>query len=56
MDLHWIDNSNGYRTGQGCPNARLLPFVEGSAPDRSTGCRQQGGGVVDWFQKLFRGS
>jgi penicillin-binding protein 1B len=55
MDLHWIDNSNGYRTGEGCPHARLLPFVDGSLPARSTDCRRQGGGVVDWFQKLFRG-
>jgi penicillin-binding protein 1B len=51
---HWIDDRSGRLTGEGCPDARLLPFIEGSEPRQRTGCAARGSGVVDWFQSLFR--
>jgi penicillin-binding protein 1B len=56
IQLDWIDDSNGYLTGEGCPGSRLLPFVVGTTPRQSTGCAAQQSTVLDWFQSLFRGS
>ncbi len=56
MHTAWVDDRSGYLTGEGCPNARLLPFITGSEPDRSTNCAPRStGGIKDWFQSLFRG-
>ena len=54
IEPHWINDSNGRLTGEGCPDARLLPFIAGSQPRESTGCSaEKNHGVVDWFQSLF---
>jgi len=51
----WVDNESGKLTGEGCPEARLLPFIVGSEPPGSTGCTaRKSSGLVDWFQSLFR--
>jgi len=55
MQTFWIDASNGFLTGEGCPNARLLPFISGSQPRQSTNCTPRPSGVKDWFQSLFGG-
>jgi len=55
VELHWIDDRSGLRTGEGCEAARLLPFVEGSAPAGTTGCAAKNGGLRSWFERLFRG-
>jgi len=56
METFWIDDENGYMTGKGCPNSRLVPFITGSQPRQSTNCApHEGGGIRDWFQSLFRG-
>ncbi len=52
---YWIDNSNGYLTGKGCPDARLLPFIVGSEPSQRTDCSPRTNVVKDWFQTLFGG-
>jgi penicillin-binding protein 1B len=57
--ITWIhvDTTNGYLTGEGCPNSRKLPFVSGSEPRRSTNCAGRSGGaarVGDWFRRLFK--
>ncbi len=52
---YWIDNSNGYMTGKGCPNARMMPFIEGSEPAQRTDCSPRTNVVKDWFQTLFGG-
>ncbi len=59
IELVVIDESNGYRTGEGCPHARMLPFIAGSAPDESTDCarpRAPTGIISDWFRRLFKGN
>ena len=54
IETSWINNSTGRLTGEGCPNARMLPFITGSQPRASTGCNaRKSSGIVDWFQSLF---
>uniref|UniRef100_UPI003F6A5A8A penicillin-binding transpeptidase domain-containing protein n=1 Tax=Congregibacter sp. TaxID=2744308 RepID=UPI003F6A5A8A len=56
VELHRVDDRSGELTGEGCANARLLPFVTGSEPARSTGCVPKSEGIRGWFEKLFGGS
>jgi len=58
MEPHWIDGSTGYLTGEGCPHARLMPFVTGSEPRQRSNCSgsEKSGNIRDWFQSLFRGN
>jgi penicillin-binding protein 1B len=55
IQTQYIDNSNGYLTGEGCPNSRMLPFITGSEPRQRTNCQPRRSTVKDWFQKLFGG-
>lgn len=55
METAWIDDQSGYLTGKGCPNSRLLPFITGSEPRKSTNCAPRSTGIKDWFQSLFGG-
>ena len=48
-----IDSSSGYLTGEGCPNARSVPFIAGSEPRHKTRCAPKKNGIRDWFQSLF---
>jgi penicillin-binding protein 1B len=60
IQTRWIDDRNGYLTGEGCPNSRRLPFIVGSEPKKRTDCApsesESGSGVRDWFDTLFGGS
>jgi len=54
IETAWINNDTGRLTGEGCPDARMLPFIAGSQPRKSTGCTaRKSNGIVDWFQSLF---
>ena len=53
--LHSVDDDNGYLTGKGCPNYRLLPFIAGSEPRNRTNCTERKSTIKDWFQSLFGG-
>ena len=53
VETRWVDSSNGYLTGKGCPHATLMPFIKGSEPDRRTNCSPKKSGIRDWFQSLF---
>ena len=55
VSLHWIDDRRGVLTGQGCADARRLPFVEHSQPRDRSGCERARRGVRGWFDKLFGG-
>jgi len=57
IEPRWIDDRNGYLTGEGCPHSRMLPFITGSEPQRRTNCspRQSGSGIKGWFESLFGG-
>jgi penicillin-binding protein 1B len=49
----WIDATTGNLTGRGCPDARLLPFINGSEPAQRTNCAAGLYQLRDWFQELF---
>ncbi|MAC33734.1 MAG: penicillin-binding protein 1B [Haliea sp.] len=56
VQTHWVDSETGFLTGEGCPNARLMPFIEGSEPRQRSNCSgRSGSSIRDWFQSLFRG-
>jgi penicillin-binding protein 1B len=57
VEVQWIDETNGYLTGKGCPNAIMLPFIEGSEPRQRTNCspRKYGSPRKSWFERLFGG-
>ncbi|MDP4548249.1 penicillin-binding protein 1B [Marinobacter sp. MDS2] len=55
VQYHWVDTEANALTGEGCQNARLIPFVAGSEPDTHTGCNGDlGGQIRSWFEGLFR--
>jgi len=59
IETRWVDEQNGYLTGEGCPNARMLPLIVGSEPSTRTNCvgRRTRSRLKDWFESLFgRGS
>ncbi|MFT6053119.1 MAG: penicillin-binding protein 1B [Halioglobus sp.] len=54
VQTYWVNSVSGKLTGEGCPDARLLPFITGTEPRQSTGCSaRSSGGLSDWFQSLF---
>lgn len=55
IETHWVDEQNGYLTGEGCARARMLPFAKGSQPKNRTNCagRKQRSRLKDWFESLF---
>ena len=57
IELHTIDVTDGMLTGEGCPDARMLPFIADSQPDQRTSCapRRAAPGLSDWFRRLFKG-
>ena len=55
VELHRIEDSSGTLTGEGCSGARLLPFLEDSAPKARSDCAGAKSAVRNWFERLFRG-
>ncbi len=53
METAWIDAETGQLTGEGCPNARLMPFITGSEPRQRSNCSGRKNPLRDWFQSLF---
>tara|TARA_R110002110_G_C13470397_1_gene720540 strand:- start:19918 stop:22167 length:2250 start_codon:yes stop_codon:yes gene_type:complete len=49
----WVDETTGHLTGEGCPNSRMLPFIDGSQPTQRTDCKPRSNTIKDWFQSLF---
>jgi len=56
IETHWIEAGTGLLTGEGCPNAKLLPLATGSQPKQRTNClpRRERSRIKDWFESLFR--
>jgi penicillin-binding protein 1B len=53
---HWIDSDSGRLSEEGCEGARLLPFIEGSAPQSKVRCAQSKDkktNIKEWFKDLF---
>ncbi|MDL0432475.1 penicillin-binding protein 1B [Marinobacter sp. TBZ242] len=55
VEYHWVNPAEGALTDEHCNNARLVPFITGSEPDREISC---GGNlerrVRGWFEGLFQ--
>ncbi|MGC8120110.1 penicillin-binding protein 1B [Marinobacter sp. VGCF2001] len=55
VQYHWVDPEAQALTGENCENARLMPFIAGSEPQRHTGCRGSiGRQIRGWFEGLFQ--
>jgi len=55
VQYFWVDEVAQAQTGENCENGRLVPFLVGSEPKRTTDC--QGGltrRIQNWFEGLFR--
>ncbi|AQA17006.1 penicillin-binding protein 1B [Halioglobus japonicus] len=53
VEVDWVDSSNGMITGEGCPNAVQMPFIEGSQPRAHTNCAPRTSRIKGWFQSIF---
>ncbi len=55
VQYHWVNSTQGVLTDNHCENARLIPFIVGSEPERFEGC---GGDFTrrlrGWFEGLFQ--
>ena len=55
VQYHWVNAGEQALTEEGCPNARLMPFVTGSEPRQRIDCEGQFGRQIrSWFEGLFR--
>ncbi|GGK85358.1 penicillin-binding protein 1B [Amphritea balenae] len=55
IQYHWVDDVSGLLSGEHCEGARQLPFIEGTAPQQSSGCGDAVvGNPIDWFKRWFR--
>ncbi len=55
VQYHWVNAGEQALTEEGCPNARLVPFVAGSEPLQRIDCEGQFGRQIrSWFEGLFR--
>lgn len=53
IEYHWIDSDTGYLSASHCDNARNLPFITGSEPRRSSGCRASPESIFRWFKNVL---
>jgi penicillin-binding protein 1B len=52
---HWVDAEQAAQTDENCDNARLMPFITGSEPERRIECDGNVGGQIrSWFKGLFQ--
>jgi penicillin-binding protein 1B len=54
VEYHWVEPDTQRLSGEGCPGARYLPYINGSEPRARSSCyRAKGQEVVDWFKDIF---
>ena len=56
VEYVWIDEQTGLLSDQRCEGSRQLPFIAGTAPQRSVDCgqRRPSNNPLDWFRSWFR--
>lgn len=56
VEYVWVDEATGLRSDERCEGSRQLPFLVGSAPQRSVDCgqRRQNGNPLNWFRSWFQ--
>lgn len=50
--MTWIDPETGLLSSETCPGAKLLPFVEGSAPTQFAECGANAESGESWLNNL----
>lgn len=55
VEYVWVDDATGLLSDQRCEGSRQLPFIRGTAPERSVDCGQmrRGNNPLDWFRSWF---
>lgn len=54
VSYYWVDPETQMRTEKGCEGALLLPFIEGSQPQKSVACDGSvGGRIKSWLESWF---
>ncbi len=53
IEYHWIDAETGFLSASHCDGARNLPFIAGSEPRRSSGCRASPESIFRWFRNVL---
>ncbi len=54
IEYYWMDNQTGLRSAEGCDNAQLVPFIQGSQPEEIADCNLAKASIKSWFNKWFR--
>ncbi len=56
VEYVWVDEQTGLLSDQRCEGSRQLPFITGTAPQRSVDCgqRRPSNNPLDWFRSWFR--
>jgi penicillin-binding protein 1B len=56
VEYVWIDEATGLRSDERCEGSQQLPFIVGTAPQRSVDCGQwrRSGTPLDWFRSWFQ--
>ena len=52
VNMVWVDQESGLLSDKRCKNAVELPFIAGSEPTESSGCKA--GSPLDWLKKIFK--
>ncbi len=53
VEYHWVDEASGRLSARNCEGARLIPYIEGSAPQESVACAGVLAPVKRWFDSWF---
>ncbi|UDL04592.1 penicillin-binding protein 1B [Marinobacter sp. CA1] len=55
VQYHWVNAETGALTAESCDNARLIPFIAGSEPERQDDCAGSlSNRLRGWFEGLFQ--
>lgn len=55
VTYYWVDDKTGKLTDQGCPDARYVPFIDGSQPQARDDCSGAlGSRIHHWFDRMFQ--
>lgn len=52
VQMKWIDPMTNGLTAENCPDAQLLPFVDGSEPSAYADCGSAPSAAESWFNNL----
>ncbi|PKD41879.1 penicillin-binding protein 1B [Methylomonas sp. Kb3] len=52
VQMTWIDTASGLLSNEGCPGAKLMPFVDGSGPSQFADCGANPESGESWLNNL----